>query len=90
MGIVCVYLAEILLELTLGPISTVATNKLFRERSPFPRAGHTDTNVYLASWASREDLLCPRGFYMIIEPLGLQELHCVSLTLLRHSACALN
>ena len=42
LGIVCVYLAEILLELTLGPISTlIATNELLRERSPFPRADHT-------------------------------------------------
>ena len=40
MGIVCVYLAEILLKLTLGPISTIVTNKLLWERSPFPRAGH--------------------------------------------------
>ena len=40
MGIVCVYLAEILLELTLRPISTRAANELLRERSPFPRAGH--------------------------------------------------
>ena len=36
MGIVCVYLAEILLELTLGPISTrsLATNELLRETGP--------------------------------------------------------
>ena len=39
-GLVCVYLAEILLELTLGPISPVATNEFLRESSPFPRAGH--------------------------------------------------
>ena len=37
MGIVCVYLVEILLEFTLAP---VAMNELLRERSPFPRAGH--------------------------------------------------
>ena len=40
MGIVCVYLAEILLKLTLGPISTRAMNELLQERSPFPRAGY--------------------------------------------------
>ena len=37
------YLVEILLELTLGPISTLATNELLRERSSLPRAGHIYT-----------------------------------------------
>ena len=37
MGIVCMYLAEISLELTFALIST---NALLWERSPFPRAGH--------------------------------------------------
>ena len=37
MGIVCVYLVEILLELTLGPISTHSHEW---EMPPFPRAGH--------------------------------------------------
>ena len=45
MGIVCVYLAEILLELTLGPLAHVATNELMRERFPFPRVGH----IYIGS-----------------------------------------
>ena len=39
MGIVCMYLAEILLELTLGPISTRSMNELLRERSPFSQSG---------------------------------------------------
>ena len=40
MGIVCVYLAEILLKLTLDLLAPVAMNELLRERSPFPRVGH--------------------------------------------------
>ena len=36
-GLVCVYLAEILLELT---IALIATNELLQERSHFPREGH--------------------------------------------------
>ena len=40
MGIVCMYLAEILLKLTLELFAPVATNELLRERSPFSRAGH--------------------------------------------------
>ena len=44
MGIVCVYLAEILLELTLGPISTRSHELTFAGKVPFPRAGHIYNN----------------------------------------------
>ena len=40
MGIVRVYLVEILLELTLGPISTHSHELTFAEMPPFLRVGH--------------------------------------------------
>ena len=76
MGTVCMYLAEILLELTLGPtIAPVATNEFLRERSPFPRAGlicRHSVHIFLKCYS----IVSESRFYLLHPFFPLLHLSC--------------